>query len=112
MLRAIAKNAATTNGDWRPAEVTAVPTTHGQALPHLAVAPADADVPADTQVYLVTMTGHFTGEDTPAGAPAPKGRYLSLVVNARSFWVMEAGLSRKAPSARPATLGPATNIAW
>jgi hypothetical protein len=113
MLRAIAKNAAKTNGDWRPAKVTAVPTTHGQALPHVAAAvPADIDVPADTPVYLVTMTGHFTGEDKSADAAGPKSSYLSLVINARSFWVMEAGLSRKAPPARPATLGPVTNIAW
>jgi hypothetical protein len=118
MLRAIAKNAAKTNGDWRPAEVTAVPTTHQKALscasPRDVTAPAGTEVPADTPVYLVTMTGHFTGdsEGRPAGAAAPAGRYLSLVVNARSFWVMDTGLSRKAPLVRPATLGPVTNIAW
>ncbi len=117
ILRAIAKNAAKTNGDWRPAVVTAVPTTHGQAVS--CATPGDAgladrDVPDDTPVYLVTMTGHFTGDEPgdPAGTTAPAGRYLSLVVNARSFWVMGSGLSRKPPTVRPATLGPVTNIAW
>ena len=116
ILRAIAKNAAKTNGDWRPAVVTAVPTTHGQALscaPGGATAPlADDGVADDTPVYLVTMTGHFTGDEAgdPTGGPA--GRYLSLVVHARSFWIMGSGLSRKPPPIRPATLGPVTNIAW
>jgi hypothetical protein len=119
ILRAIAKNAATTNGDWRPAVVTAVPTTHRQAVSSAttggaAAGLAGSDVPDDTPVYLVTMTGHFTGDEAgdPTGPAAPAGRYLSLVVNARSFWVMGSGLSRKPPPVRPATLGPVTNIAW
>lgn len=118
MLRAIAKNAAKSNGDWRPAVVTAVPTTHRQAVSCAAGGGtpglADAGVPDDTPVYLVTMTGHFTGDEAgdPTGTATPAGRYLSLVVNARSFWVMGSGLSRKPPPVRPATLGPVTNIAW
>jgi hypothetical protein len=116
MLRAIAKNAAKSNGDWRPAVVTAVPTTHWQAVSCTAggPGPAGAGVPDDTPVYLVTMTGHFTGDEAgdPTGTATPAGRYLSLVVNARSFWVMGSGLSRKPPAVRPATLGPVTNIAW
>jgi hypothetical protein len=118
MLRAIAKNAAKSNGDWRPAVVTAVHTTHREAVSSAAgrgtPAPADGDVPDDTPVYLVTMTGHFTGDEAgdPTGTDNPAGRYLSLVVNARSFWVMGSGLSRKPPPVRPATLGPVTNIAW
>jgi hypothetical protein len=117
MLRAIAKNAAKTNGDWRPAVVTAVPTTHEKAVScaapgDAAGSPAGPGVPADTPVYLVTMTGEFTGPEAGEPAAAPAGRYLSLVVNARSFWVMDSGLSRQPPRVRPATLGPVTNIAW
>jgi hypothetical protein len=117
ILRAIAKNAAKANGDWRPAEVTAVPTTHAVALscatPGDAGLPPGAEVPADTPVFLVTMTGQFSGDERrPTGPAAPAGRYLSLVVNARSFWVMDSGLSRKAPRVRAASLGPVANIAW
>lgn len=119
MLRAIAKSEAKSNGDWRPAVVTAVPTTHGEAVSCAtpgggAAGLADSAVPDDTPVYLVTMTGHFTGDEAgdPTGTARPAGRYLSLVVNARSFWVMGSGLSRKPPTVRLATLGPVTNIAW
>lgn len=120
-LRAIAKNAASAYGDWRPAEVTAVPTTHARALSATALGAA-APTPRDTPVYLVTMTGHFTeGHGRTRAteghgrsrAVAPRARtYLSLVVNARSFWVMDTGLSRKPPPVPPAGLGPVTSIAW
>jgi hypothetical protein len=111
-LRAIAKSAASAYGDWRPAEVTAVPTTRARALS--GAAPGDAAPgPGDTPVYLVTMTGHFTeGHGRYRRARPQARRYLSLVVNARSFWVMDTGLSRKAPPVLPASLGHVTNIAW
>jgi hypothetical protein len=111
-LKAIAKNAAQAYGDWRPAQVTVVPTTHARARP--AVTPrAPSAAPRDTPVYLVTMTGHFTGR-TSHGArrPGTPGRHLSLVIDARSFWVMDTTLSRRPPPVPPAALGPPTSIAW
>jgi hypothetical protein len=112
-LKAIAKNAAQAYGDWRPAQVTAVHTTHARALASAAPRVA-AHAPADTPVYLVTMAGHFTGgmRQRAGGTRAQASRYLSLVINARSFWVMDTGLSRKPPAVRPAALGQVTNIAW
>jgi hypothetical protein len=112
-LRAIAKSAAHAYGDWRPAHVTAVHTTHARALSSAAPRVA-AHAPADTPVYLVTMAGHFTGGlgHRGRGTRAQASRYLSLVINARSFWVMDTGLSRKPPAVLPAALGEVTNIAW
>jgi hypothetical protein len=112
-LKAIAKNAAQAHGDWRPAQVTAVHTTHGRALSSAAPRAA-AHAPSDTPVYLVTMAGHFTGgQRHPArGTRAQASRYLSLVINARSFRVMDTGLSRRPPAVLPAALGQVTNLSW
>jgi hypothetical protein len=60
-----------------------------------------------TVVYLITMRGHFIAQtaSVPAGARLPAGSYLSVVINARTFAVMDWGVSRAAP-ASPASLGP------
>jgi hypothetical protein len=106
-LEAIAERAAAVNGDRSPAWITVVVTTHGKAL--------ESATPGDTEpagnavgVYLITMKGHFTAADAPrpSGAAAPTGRYLSLVVDARSFAVTDFGISPRPPSVSPASLGP------
>jgi len=86
-------------------------TTHQKAL--TSATPGDT-VPGSggVRVYLLTMVGHFTarGVSVPAGAAAPTGRYLSIVVDARTFRVMDLGLSHRPPPVSPATLGPLTYL--
>lgn len=118
-LRAIAKNLARINGDWMPSSVTAVATTQAKAL-SLATPGAPGLAADDTPVYLVTMTGDFNrpacGEHPGTGARpaggAPSGRYLSVVVNARSFTVTGTGLSRTPPPASAAGLGRPASLTW
>jgi hypothetical protein len=110
-LDAIAVGFAKENGDARPQWITAVMTTHRRALE--AATPGDSEPAlASTTVYLVTMKGHFTGylASVPSGAALPVGSYLSIVVNARTFQLMDWGLSRKASSVAPASLGPVRDL--
>jgi hypothetical protein len=63
-------------------------------------------------VYLVTIRGQFachacTG---PAGAKAPSGTYISLVVDAKTLTVLDFGLSPNMPPVAPATPGPVTYL--
>jgi hypothetical protein len=106
-LDAIALRVAQSNGDPTPAWITAVVTTHGKAL--------ESATPGDTEptgngatVYLVTMKGKFTDDlaPTPYGASAPTGRYLSVVISAKTFAVTDFGLSDRPPPVSPASLGP------
>jgi hypothetical protein len=106
-LDALAIQVATANGDPRPAWITAVVTTHGKAL--------ESATPGDTEptgngvaVYLITMKGTFTDDQAsrPSGSAAPRGHYLSIVINAKSLAVTDFGLSQRAPAVTPASLGP------
>lgn len=110
-LTAIARRAATENGDSAPAWVTAVLTTRAKAL--TSATPGDF-VPgaARVTVFLVTMRGKFTdyAATGPPGAALPTGRYLSLVVEARTFQVLDFGLSPNPPPVSPASLGPVTYL--
>jgi hypothetical protein len=110
-LTAIGSRAATADADAAPLQMTAVLTTHGQALTSATPGdfiPGTGGVP----VFLVTMAGHFTATEAsrPPGAAAPVGRYLSIVVDARTFQVLDAGLSPTPPPVPPASLGPVTNL--
>jgi hypothetical protein len=91
--------------------MTAVLTTQAKALTS---APGDL-VPGagGVSVYLVTMRGHFIayGSSPPPGAALPVGEYLSLVVDARTFRVLDIGLGRTPPPVAPASLGPVTYLA-
>src|SRR5215475_12992676 len=110
-LDAIARGFATANGDARPLSISAVTTTHARAL--TSATPGDAE-PASggLVVYLITMHGHFTGNmaAVPPGAKAPTGAYLSIVINARTFKIMDWGLSPGAPRVSPASLGPVRGL--
>lgn len=111
-LDAIALGAAKANGDPRPEWITVVRTTHGKALE--SATPGDTEpVGNNIAVYLITMKGTFTANDvpTPAGAAAPTGTYLSLVVSARSFSGLDFGLSKKPPMVSPASLGQVSALA-
>jgi hypothetical protein len=110
-LTAIARRAATVNGDSRPEWITAVLTTRAKAL--TSATPGDY-VPgsARVRVFLITMRGHFTAEDAPgpSGAKAPTGQYVSLVVNAQTFQGLDFGISATPPPVSPASLGPVTYL--
>jgi hypothetical protein len=110
-LTAIGGRAASANGDPAPLWMTAVLTTHAKALTSATpgdFVPGDGDVP----VFLVTMRGNFVASaaSRPAGAAAPTGRYLSIVVDARTFQVLDSGLSPSPPPVSPASLGPVTYL--
>jgi len=111
-LIAIAKRMTKINGDSSPDSATVVATTHARAL--TSATPGDTtSEPADTPVYLLTIKGHFTIRGIgPQGAPAPAGTYLSIVVDARSYRIMDLGLSRKSPAVSPAELGHVTRLTW
>lgn len=108
-LTAIAKHVAKGNGDATPAWATAVLTTHAKAL--TSATPGDF-VPGTgkVRVYLITMQGHFVANDVsvPPGAAAPRGRYISVVVDARTFGGMDFGIGPNPPPVSPASLGPVT----
>jgi hypothetical protein len=110
-LTAIAHRAATINGDPNPAWITAVLTTRAKAL--TSATPGDY-VPgsAHVKVFLITMRGHFTARNAsrPPGAKAPTGRYLSLVIDAKTFQGLDFGIGPKPPPVLPASLGPVTYL--
>ena len=108
-LTTIAKHVAKGNGDAKPAWVTVVLTTHAKAL--TSATPGDF-VPGTgkVRVYLITMQGHFVanGVSVPPGAAAPRGSYISVVVDARTFDGMDFGIGPNPPPVSPASLGPVT----
>jgi hypothetical protein len=110
-LTAMAHRAATINGDPAPVWITAVVTTRAKAL--TSATPGDY-VPgsARTKAFLITMRGHFTARDAtgPSGAKAPTGRYLSLVIEARTFQGLDFGISPTPPPVSPTSLGPVTYL--
>ena len=110
-LTAMAHRAATINGDSAPAWITAVLTTHAKAL--TSATPGDySPGSAHIKVFLITMSGHFTARDAPgpSGAKAPTGRYLSLVIAAKTFQGLDFGIGPKPPPVPPASLGPVTYL--
>ena len=91
--------------------MTAVLTTHAKALTSATpgdIIPGAGGVP----VFLVTMRGCFaaTAASRPPGAAAPTGSYLSVVVDAKTFQVLDSGLSPSPPPVSPASLGPVTYL--
>ena len=46
----------------------------------------------------------------PSGAAAPRGRYLSIVVDARTFEGLDFGIGPNPPPVSPASLGPVTYL--
>lgn len=109
-LTAIAERAARLNGDPHPLWATAVLTTHGKAL--TSATPGDYTGDPRVPVYLVTIRGQFVCDTCtgPSGSKAPTGRYMSLVLDARTFFGSDFGLSNRPPPVSPASLGPVTYL--
>jgi hypothetical protein len=59
------------------------------------------------------MRGQFTAREATGspGAKAPTGRYLSLVVDAKTFQGLDFGIGPPPPPVPPAGLGPVTYLA-
>lgn len=110
-LTAVARHAAAINGDHAPAWITAVLTTRAKAL--TSATPGDY-IPGSGRVtvFLITMCGHFSAgqASVPPGAKVPSGRYLSLVIDARTFQGLDFGIGPKPPPVPPASLGPVTYL--
>jgi hypothetical protein len=110
-LTAIAKRAARINGDRHPVWATAVLTTHAKAL--RSATPGDfVSNRRHTPVYLVTIHGRFICNTCsgPPGGKAPRGTYISLVLDTKKFGGMDYGISPKPPPVPPASLGPVTYL--
>jgi len=107
-LTSIAQQQAAINGDAQPTNVIAVQTTHAAAL--TVATPGDIlpEPAASESVYVITMQGSFLGKgfSSAPGASAPAGSYLSIVVDASTFWVTDEGLSQDPPPVSPSSLGP------
>jgi hypothetical protein len=110
-LTAMADRIVTMDGGHPVAWATAVVTTHAKAL--TSATPGDF-IPNDekTVVYLVTIKGHFVCDlcTGPRGSHAPAGTYLSLVVDAKTFYGTDFGLGSKPPPVASASFGPVTYL--
>jgi O-Antigen ligase len=104
-LASIARRAAVANGERRPRGVVYV-TTRGR----FARTSGDATRPATRALYAIVLRGHFVVRGTPGppGAAAPRGRFLELAVDPRTFVVTDFGVEPIAPDVsllgRPTTL--------
>lgn len=110
-LTEVADSFARVNGDTRPTSVSVVTTTHAKALTSATPGDALRNGVAKT-VYLVTMKGSFKGygASVPEGAAMPTGKYLSIVIDATTFRVLDWGLSGQPSSVSPSSLGPVTYL--
>jgi hypothetical protein len=110
-LDAIAASFVRENGGHQPLWESAVVTTHARAL--TSATPGDTEPDSThTVVYLITMKGHFIGygASVPPGAKLPTGTYLSVVVDAKTYGILDWGLSPGAPPVAPARLGKVTML--
>jgi O-Antigen ligase len=94
-LARIAKRAAVTNGERHPRGVVYV-TRRGR----FDVSAGDATRPATRTVYAIVLRGHFValGASPPSGVPLPRGTYLELAVDPRTFQVTDWGVAKRRPN--------------
>jgi hypothetical protein len=73
-------------------------TTRGR----FALTSGDATRPATRALYAIVLRGHFAVRGTPGppGAAAPRGRFLELAVDPRTFVVTDFGVEPIAPDVR------------
>jgi hypothetical protein len=103
-LARLANRAAVANGE-RHARGVVYVTTRGR----FPLTAADATRPAKRTVYAIVLRGHFVMRGVgPSGAASPRGRFLELAVDPRTFAVTDFGVDPVAPSVR--RLGRATPL--
>ena len=113
-LRAVADRLVRGDSQTVPRWVSVVATSRKKAL--TAAEPFESYVvgPKNVPVYLMTMKGRFwpTPVPTPVlpGKRPPTGRYLSVLVDAKTFHVLYMGLGSQPPPIPPASLGPLTYL--
>ena len=112
-LDTIAHALAAGDGDRVPSSVSVVRTIHSQAMRSATPGDKWSKVASDP-VYLITMVGNFKGYTfrLPPGAKAPTGRFISIIINAKTWWIMDMGLSRTAPPVSPGSLGHEVMLTW
>lgn len=108
-LKAIAHNMGSVNGDSHPVTVVAVETTGRRALAAATPGGTEPGV-ARVPVYVIAMTGNFKGYGFrhPGGSPVPTGRFLDIVINAKTFWVM--AMSLRSERTQVGSLGRAFSL--
>ena len=103
-LARLAKRAAVANGERHPRGVVYV-TRRGR----FPLTAADATRPANRTVYAIVLRGHFVGRGAGrSGAAVPRGRFLELAVDPRTFAVTDFGVDPVAPDVT--RLGRATAL--
>jgi hypothetical protein len=93
-----------------PATFTAAATTHVQALHLLFGGTRGLPGNLETPVYVVVMTGRFTGYRHPYGVPAPTGSVLTLVFDADMLSLLDLSLGDSDNAAPLSRLGPVTTL--
>lgn len=101
---ALAEREASESGDSKPTLIQHAAGTHFEAV---LVSSGDL-VFAWNWSYLIAIRGHFvwTSASVPPGAKPPKGRVITLVVDARTGQVTDGGIGNRYPQL--AKLGPVT----
>lgn len=106
-VRQTALNVATEAGDSSPASMEELSCSLGEAARTVdpgsqgstVVDPRTGQPWADSQVYLVTMRGHFViNRHIPRGQPAPTGTVLTTVIDASSNLVVGRSLGEAPPA--------------
>ena len=111
-LTLIAKQQAVLNRDANPTIALVVETTYGTAL---TVISSEGSMPqsAPESVYLIMMVGNFIGSRVST-SPRPStsvSSYLSVIVDAHTFRVIDESLNRTPPLVPLSSLGPGTTLA-
>ncbi len=90
-LKAIVGEAAKAEGDVHPSSVMVFATRRHEAN---IAGGAGTGVPGSQPVYLVIARGHFVCSDCtgPAGAPAPRGNVIMMVLDRRTLRGLDAGI--------------------
>lgn len=103
-LLALAEHAAKADGDAEPTLIQ-----HAAGTRYDAVRISSGDLVYEWNwSYLIAIRGHFIATDVsvPAGAPAPSGTVITLVVDAKTAHVTDGGIGNLYPPLR--RLGPVT----
>jgi hypothetical protein len=108
-LTALASQFAQANGDARPKWADVMVELH--LRDQLSAAPGGI-VPNSHFVFMVIMRGQFIDHvaSPSTGAETRTGKYLSLVVDSRTFRVLEWGLTDQVPPASDTIIGQTTYI--